>query len=474
MINRVLIRIKVVQILYSYLLTQNDFHIESAPESESRDKRYAYSLYLDLLLLILRISGYRLAGSEKMVAAITDNKYLSAGKMVRSLFSDVNVRSVIFRRASQSEVFNDAALTLYSKITQSSAYRSYIRTKDISMKDDVAFWVVIIRSIFEKSPELVEAARKNPDFTIAGYEHAFRMLIGTLEGFSDTRTMFIEARNSLERSLDKARELYFALLLLPVELTRLQDRRLDNAKHKYLPSAEDLNPDTRFVDNALIGRLESSIEMQEYLKSNPISWDNGSETLKLLLDRVLQSDIYAKYMASPTTDYETDCEFWRAVLKNVILPSDVLAEAIESDSVYWNDDIDIIGTFVIKTIKRIAATPDSPVELLPKFKDEEDARFGSELFVDTVENYGTYRSYIDKFINEKQWDPERLAFMDVVVMCTAISELLNFPSIPVPVTLNEYIEIANCYSTAKSGQFINGILYSVINYLKKEGKLLKN
>lgn len=474
MINRVLIRIKVIQILYSYLLTQSDFHIESAPESESRDKRYAYSLYLDLLLIILRISGFRLAGSEKLVGAISDNKYLSAGKMVRSLFSDVNVRSVIFRRAANSEAFTDAALAIYGKITQSGAYRSYIRTKDLSMKDDVAFWVVIIRTIMEKSPELTEAARKNPDYTIAGYEHAFKMLISTLEGFSDTRTMFIEARNSLERSLDKARELYFALLLLPIELTRLQARRLDNARHKYLPSPEDLNPDTRFIDNTFVANLEESPEMKEYLKSNPISWDNGSETLKLLLDKVLQSDIYADYMAAPAVSYEDDCDFWRSIIKNVILPSDILAEAIESESVYWNDDLDIIGTFVIKTIKRASADPASPITLLPKFKDDEDARFGGELFVDTVENYGTYRSYIDKFINEKQWDPERLAFMDVIIMCTAISELLNFPSIPVPVTMNEYIEIANCYSTSKSGQFINGILFSVINYLKKEGKLLKN
>jgi len=474
MINRVLIRIKVIQILYSYLLTQSDFHIESAPESESRDKRYAYSLYLDLLLLILRISGFRLAGSEKLVGAISDNKYLSAGKMVRSLFSDVNVRSVIFRRAANSEAFTDAALAIYGKITQSGAYRSYIRSKDLSMKDDVAFWVVIIRTIMEKSPELTEAARKNPDYTIAGYEHAFKMLVSTLEGFSDTRTMFIEARNSLERSLDKARELYFALLLLPIELTRLQARRLDNARHKYLPSPEDLNPDTRFIDNTFVANLEESPEMKEYLKSNPISWDNGSETLKLLLDKVLQSDIYADYMPAPGISYADDCEFWRSIIKNVILPSDILAEAIESESVYWNDDLDIIGTFVIKTIKRASADPASPITLLPKFKDDEDARFGGELFVDTVENYGTYRSYIDKFINEKQWDPERLAFMDVIIMCTAISELLNFPSIPVPVTMNEYIEIANCYSTSKSGQFINGILFSVINYLKKEGKLLKN
>ena len=96
-----------------------------------------------------------------------------------------------------------------------------------------------------------------------------------------------------------------------------------------------------------------------------------------------------------------------------------------------------------------------------------------ELFTDTIDNFDTYRGYVDKFINSSQWDPERLAFMDVIIMCTAISELLNYPAIPIPVTLNEYIEIANSYSTPRSGQFINGILYSVISHLQEEGKLLK-
>lgn len=175
----------------------------------------------------------------------------------------------------------------------------------------------------------------------------------------------------------------------------------------------------------------------------------------------------------PSANRADDCEFWRNVFKNIILPSDELAEALETKSVYWNDDLDIMGTFVLKTIKRIGGSAEEPVELLPKYKDEEDSRFGAELFMDAVNNLEEYRSYIDRFINASQWDPERLAFMDGVIMITAIAELLNYPLIPVPVTLNEYIEIANSYSTPRSGQFINGILYSVINYLRSEGKLTK-
>ena len=133
-----------------------------------------------------------------------------------------------------------------------------------------------------------------------------------------------------------------------------------------------------------------------------------------------------------------------------------------------------MGTFVLKTLKRIASSPEGCVELLPKYKDEEDARFGAELFMDAVNNFDEYRSYVEKFINSTSWDPERMAFMDLIVMVTAIAELLNYPLIPIPVTLNEYIEIANAYSTPRSGQFVNGILYSVINYLQEQGKLNKN
>ena len=187
----------------------------------------------------------------------------------------------------------------------------------------------------------------------------------------------------------------------------------------------------------------------------------------------MASEVYAAYMSAPATDRAADCDFWRTVFRTIILPSDDLAEVLESKSLYWNDDIDIMGTFVLKTIKRIGTSDKADVSLLPQYKDDEDARFGADLFLDTVNHFDDYRAYIDKFINSSQWDPERLAFMDIVIMTTAIAEMLNYPQIPIPVTLNEYIEIANSYSTPRSGAFVNGILYSVINYLKEQGKLTK-
>ena len=286
--------------------------------------------------------------------------------------------------------------------------------------------------------------------------------------------MLRDASKALTVSLDKAYELYHALLLLPAEITALRDVRIENARHKFLATPEDLNPNTRMIDNPLPARIAECDDMTEYLKSNPFSWDGDLDMIQRLLDRIMESKIYKDYMEAPATDYKTDCEFWRSVMKNIILPSDDLAEALESKSVYWNDDLEIMGTFVLKTLKRIASSPEGCVELLPKYKDEEDARFGAELFMDAVNNFDEYRSYVEKFINSTSWDPERMAFMDLIVMVTAIAELLNYPLIPIPVTLNEYIEIANAYSTPRSGQFVNGILYSVINYLQEQGKLNKN
>jgi len=242
---------------------------------------------------------------------------------------------------------------------------------------------------------------------------------------------------------------------------------------RFLATAEDLNPDTRFVDNALVKIIRESAEMESYFTDNPFNWSDYPEFIRSIHAKVLESQLYADYMVAESTDLEKDCDFWRAVMKNIILPSDDLAELLESMSVFWNDDLDITGTFVIKTIKRIGSGKEGKI-LLPQYKDDEDAAFGGELFVDTIENFDLYRSYIDKFIDARQWDTDRLAFMDVVIMATAIDELLHYPAIPIPVTLNEYIEIANCYSTPRSGQFVNGILYSVINYLKEEGKLNKN
>lgn len=169
---------------------------------------------------------------------------------------------------------------------------------------------------------------------------------------------------------------------------------------------------------------------------------------------------------------EEDADLWRNLYKNVILPSDALAEALESKSIYWNDDLQEMGTFVLKSIRRIGTG--SPSAILPMYKDDEDSHFGVDLLMSAIKHCDEYKELIEKFVNTARWDADRLAFMDIVIMIAAVTEIIDYPSIPLAVTLNEYIEIANHYSTPRSGSFINGILYSVIKHLKEEGRIFKS
>lgn len=295
------------------------------------------------------------------------------------------------------------------------------------------------------------------------------MLYAYLLSKSDMRMQ--DALKELRKSLDKAYELYHYLLLLPVELTRLQELRIDNARNKYLPTPEDLNPNMKFVENRFVAKMRQSEMMQEFLKTTPLSWRKNDIYLRLTLDKILNSDIYKAYMETPQSDLASDCELWKDLMKKVIFPDDELCDVLEEESVYWNDDLETIGTFVLKTIRRFAV--DGYDKLLPQFKDEEDSRYSERLFRNAAEHESEYMALIDKFVVKDSWDTERLAFMDVVILLTAIAEVENEPSVPTKVTLNEYIEISKYYSTTKSGAFVNGILNSIINYLKKEGLLNK-
>lgn len=295
------------------------------------------------------------------------------------------------------------------------------------------------------------------------------MLYAYLLSKSDMRMQ--DALKELRKSLDKAYELYHYLLLLPVELTRLQELRIDNARNKYLPTPEDLNPNMKFVENRFVAKMRQSEMMQEFLKTTPLSWRKNDIYLRLTLDKILNSDRYKAYMETPQSDLASDCELWKDLMKKVIFPDDELCDVLEEESVYWNDDLETIGTFVLKTIRRFA--DDGYDKLLPQFKDEEDSRYSERLFRNAAEHESEYMALIDKFVVKDSWDTERLAFMDVVILLTAIAEVENEPSVPTKVTLNEYIEISKYYSTTKSGAFVNGILNSIINYLKKEGLLNK-
>lgn len=473
MINRILIRIKVVQILYSYLLSRSEFKIDTAPVGASRDRRFAYAVYLDMLSLIQELSGIRTNIPERSVPLFTAPEKLRTNAVGRALADNPILREITFRNPSDINTIGPVIQRLADKIGASDAYREYARRRKLTLDDDVRLWTVLLETTILSDPDLNAALRQNPDFSLSGLHHGVMQAVDTLKSFNDYRAQYLRARQDLQASLDKAYQLYYSLFLLITELTAEEADRLQAAKEKYLATSADLNPDTRFVDNRLAAYLSQNEPLQDFAADNKATWVDAPGLLKSLLDDIHASEAYARYMQLPQTDWNADCEFWRTVLRNVILPSDALAEALETKSIYWNDDLDTIGTFVLKSLRQLASKPDGEgFQFLPQFKDKEDAEFGARLFTLAVENRDQYRRYIDQFINPN-WDSERLAFMDIVIMIAAITEILHFPTIPLPVSLNEYIEIANNYSTQRSGSFINGILYSVVNMLADEGILRK-
>lgn len=280
------------------------------------------------------------------------------------------------------------------------------------------------------------------------------------------------AEKELFFSLSKAYDLYNYLLLLMVEVTKQANKRLNAAKNKLVPTKEELFPNTKFVENRFIAQLEVNKQLLEFSNNQKKTWENEVDFVKTLCDKILESDIYKEYMASETSSYEEDRELWRKLYKNIIFNNIELDQVLEDQSLYWNDDKEIVDTFVLKTIKRFDEKNGAKQELLPEFKDEEDQDFARRLFRRTILNADYYRHLISE--NTKNWDLDRVAFMDVVIMQIALAEILSFPNIPVSVSLNEYVEIAKLYSTPKSGGFINGTLDGIVNSLKKENKLTKN
>lgn len=280
------------------------------------------------------------------------------------------------------------------------------------------------------------------------------------------------AKKELTKSLDKSYELYNALLKLMIELTDVQDLRLDEAKHKFLPTEEDLNPNMRFVENEFVKKLRADQTLADFVDDKKINWRDDELFVRLLLDKILRSEEYQEYMEMPKTSLVRDGEVWYQLMKKVVLPDENLLEHLQSMSVYYtDDDLQIMGQFVMKTIRRFEDEEAQPI--LPQYKNDDDSKFGEQLFSKAVAEMEENNSYIDQFVKTEKWDVERIALMDRVVMCTALTEIRNYPSIPVNVSLNEYIELAKDYSTPRSGQFVNGILNAVVNKLRADKVIIK-
>lgn len=286
---------------------------------------------------------------------------------------------------------------------------------------------------------------------------------------SESESMIVSEKNLL-MSIDKTYQLYHQMLFLVVEVMRYADTRIEQAKNKHLTTPEDLNPNTKFIDNELIKRIELSDDLCTYMQRFSLGWSQYPELIKALHSSMVESDYYKAYMANPVRGFKDDVKFVEDFYTHTVNDNELTEDVLEEQSIMWSDDMDFALIMVLRTLGNCRQTQ-TQVPLLPKFKNDEDREFVCELFRKTLVNYVDYLGYVEKFT--QNWDVERIAFMDNLIMTTAMAELLAFNSIPVKVTLDEYIEIAKYYSTPGSSLFINGVLDKIVEALKKENRLEK-
>ncbi|MDT3386372.1 MAG: transcription antitermination factor NusB [Bacteroidota bacterium] len=278
------------------------------------------------------------------------------------------------------------------------------------------------------------------------------------------------AEKELLFSLSKAYDLYIYLLDLIVAITKEERHRIEVLSQRV--EREGLEAlSLKLAYNKFAVQLEENKTLNEYLDDKKISWEDDIEFVRKLCNQIEQSQTYKDYMAEPESDYEEDRELWRKLYKQLIIDNVDLDAFLEERSLYWNDDKEIVDTFVVKTIKRFDPKNKSKQDLLPEYKDEEDKDFARKLFRSTILNADAYQRYMSE--TSRNWDFSRLAYMDVVIMQIAIAEMLNFPNIPVQVTINEYVELAKLYSTPRSGSYINGMLDAIARYLVNTGNMFK-
>ncbi len=278
------------------------------------------------------------------------------------------------------------------------------------------------------------------------------------------------AEKELMFSISKAYDLYNYLLSLIVTITQEERLRVDIATQRANRESSE-KPSTKFVNNKFALQLESNNMLNAFLENQKQTWKDDIEYVRRLCNMIEESVYYQEYMQSSDNNYEEDRELWRKLYKVIVLENQDIDSVLEEKSLYWNDDKEVVDTFVIKTIKKFDQVNGAEQELLPEFRDEEDKDFARKLFKASILNSDQYQSYMRNA--SRNWDFSRLAYMDIVIMQLALAEMLTFPNIPVSVTINEYVNLAKLYSTPRSGGYINGMLDAIARYLVENNLLLK-
>lgn len=281
-----------------------------------------------------------------------------------------------------------------------------------------------------------------------------------------------QAETELMFSIGKTYDLYHYLLLLVLDIADFATEKIDKALQKKMPSPDDLNPKKRFVDNMVITQIRKNKAFNKYISLKKLSWVNNSHIPRLLYNKMVTWDKYDEYMNSSDHNYLSDKKFIIKLINELFANSEDLQGNLEEQSIYWNDDSEYVTAMIEKTLKKFKTDSGDDIELMPLFKNDEDKEFVKVLFRKAILNSKKCSELIDH--NTTNWEIERIALMDILVMQLAITEILEFPEIPVKVTLNEYIEIAKYYCTSKSSTFVNGILDNIVKEIREKGLYKKS
>lgn len=280
----------------------------------------------------------------------------------------------------------------------------------------------------------------------------------------------VKEEKFLKHSIQKMFDLYVLNLQLIIEVQKLAKKRLELSKKKILATQEELQPNTKFVDNRLINLLADSVSLEGYLELNKLdNWYLNDDYVKIVLDQLLDSDLYSKYMTSKDNNFNEDRTFVVNFFKEIIAPNEKIADYYEDVMISWVDDIPFVNTWVVKSLNK--QSPKNPFILGSLYKDQEDKDFVGNLFNKTMLNHHKYNDDIKE--KTPNWEADRIAEIDMILIKMAITEFLHFPSIPSKVTINEYIELAKDYSTEKSGYFINGVLDKLSKDYQENNKMVK-
>lgn len=294
--------------------------------------------------------------------------------------------------------------------------------------------------------------------------------------YKDSDKTASTARKELQKSFADTYDLYFILLDFANVLTAYAQQQLEEQIARARATHSEWKPNRRFVQNRLAQQLFDNRALRARIQDQHLSWDTGMAAVSEIYRQLIDSDFFRKYMEAEECSYEEDKKLWRHIYQYLLINSEVLADALDEmevalDKSNWTTDADIVISYIIKTIKRFTeeSTPETP--LLEMFDNEEELQFALRLLDTALKEHEQFEQLINSHL--KGWDADRIAYMDRVLLETALAEIITFPEIALTVSLNEYIELAKTYSGDKSYMFINGILNEILRDLQAEEKLFK-